>query len=768
MKNTFGSKLPKANPNKPNVKPPESKVPSDNIPDPVSIQLDSTISDSGSEVNSRTLTEVLADIDRKHDFKPTFVTPETPERPMRNVRVPERSSNKQKVKSPETLKVEFLQNRSLQHDVDIAKLTDKVDGLDGKLDKIGSSLDRYFGIDDAKAGGGPSPKISKNIDPNIDKFPNNSSQSNPTASNKKAAVTRPMRVGDVNKESVYPDIDIPMLKVLGLHPFYLLEPNGPEYDPNCHSVFVLQTMQKSCQQRNEKFDMENPDAEIENDADEDDFIAHRSLQSVGVFDDKQFGTPLHVQAPIDYGAWQFKARTFNQLFTFIERKHELRHKYPTSRLNIRLLVAAEIRQDVIGNWNLAKLSYDSELYPKRKTKQFKLNEWFILSDDITHSMLVEYCRPTSNNKFQQGVLQFCSYNIPQGNVVNVENFAKEYALHLTNSLSKLEFIYQNFYRDISGIYFDDRKDSYGARCLEIIPPEGFGTKDNRGLLYLWFQATGKHNQALLGLCEGFDIMKKFKKFSDGIRHINRCFMELTVQSHAYTRTIDKMSPIVTFQPKFNYDAKDSSNVYKSPSPAASNYNSSARTGFKPGFLLNKSNSSEAHGAKKLSNLDAIDQYDDDDADFNRQVGFRVPSVEFVPEFEIDCDHDLEYDTERIVMTPMPEQDASYGNEYIAMLNTEYASELAKVPALNAVIAGLQSNHSASPRESSMASIFRGYCAKKFITGRCGDDGCKFSHDAAGQELCIQSFYLLSKRQLDEHKKLPFAAMVRTGAGPPKK
>jgi hypothetical protein len=57
--------------------------------------------------------------------------------------------------------------------------------------------------------------------------------------------------------------------------------------------------------------------------------------------------------------------------------------------------------------------------------------------------------------------------------------------------------------------------------------------------------------------------------------------------------------------------------------------------------------------------------------------------------------------------------------------------------------------------SAVSATFRGYCSEAFVYGKCArqHSGCTFDHSAAGQERCIQSFSLLTKRELQLHGQL---------------
>ena len=69
--------------------------------------------------------------------------------------------------------------------------------------------------------------------------------------------------------------------------------------------------------------------------------------------------------------------------------------------------------------------------------------------------------------------------------------------------------------------------------------------------------------------------------------------------------------------------------------------------------------------------------------------------------------------------------------------------------------------------SSISATFRSYCSELFVFGKCHrkDSGCLFDHSAAGQERCIESFYLLAKRELSTHAQLPPWSQVKTAVNP---
>jgi hypothetical protein len=61
----------------------------------------------------------------------------------------------------------------------------------------------------------------------------------------------------------------------------------------------------------------------------------------------------------------------------------------------------------------------------------------------------------------------------------------------------------------------------------------------------------------------------------------------------------------------------------------------------------------------------------------------------------------------------------------------------------------------NPSRAAIAATFRGYCCELFVFGKCSQSkNCPNDHSSAAQERCLQSFNLLSKRELAAHGLLP--------------
>ena len=101
------------------------------------------------------------------------------------------------------------------------------------------------------------------------------------------------------------------------------------------------------------------------------------------------------------------------------------------------------------------------------------------------------------------------------------------------------------------------------------------------------------------------------------------------------------------------------------------------------------------------------------------------------------------------------QDRNFDDQHTFELSDEfnypYFDSSDNFEYLNPQLAALQE----SPY-SSISAVFRGYCSNHFVFGECSKrlTGCSFDHSASGLERCIQSFMLLSKRELDRHARLP--------------
>ena len=95
----------------------------------------------------------------------------------------------------------------------------------------------------------------------------------------------------------------------------------------------------------------------------------------------------------------------------------------------------------------------------------------------------------------------------------------------------------------------------------------------------------------------------------------------------------------------------------------------------------------------------------------------------------------------------PNFDDSHTFELSDESNYPYFDSSDKFEFLNPQLAALQE----SPY-SSISAVFRRYCSNYFVIGECSKrlTKCSFNHSASGVERCIQSFTLLSKRELDRH------------------
>ena len=113
------------------------------------------------------------------------------------------------------------------------------------------------------------------------------------------------------------------------------------------------------------------------------------------------------------------------------------------------------------------------------------------------------------------------------------------------------------------------------------------------------------------------------------------------------------------------------------------------------------------------------------------------------EIEIDYesnDEDSQHDEDD--SEPSPELSQIYPSTY----DTVHTQNL---PSFAAV-------YDANTFRSAILFTFRGYSSELFVVGKCSKSNstCTFDHSAAGQEKCVQSFSLLSKRELLAHGQLP--------------
>jgi hypothetical protein len=238
-----------------------------------------------------------------------------------------------------------------------------------------------------------------------------------------------------------------------------------------------------------------------------------------------------------------------------------------------------------------------------------------------------------------------------------------------------------------------------------IPVPGYGTRDSPGQVALWLISLGTQKDSILQWL-GKDELIKHKTMESAVKFIRARLMEGRAQSEARQDFDAKLTPI-RYEDLRHTQGESYTRLQTS-------------TSGRPPFVTPRKHDHRPN----LSSLATINQQPSytTDAELNDDEGHT-------PDEDIDADNSNTHDT-------------IYDEE----------------DSLLAINSDLNRSRSA------VSDTYRGYCSELFVYGKCSrqNSGCTFDHSAVGQERCIQSFSLLTKRELQQHAQLePWSRPIQT-------
>ena len=227
-----------------------------------------------------------------------------------------------------------------------------------------------------------------------------------------------------------------------------------------------------------------------------------------------------------------------------------------------------------------------------------------------------------------------------------------------------------------------------------IPVPGYGTRDSPGQIALWLISLGTQKDSILQWL-GKDELIKHKTMESAVKFIRARLMEGRAQSEARQDFDAKLTPI-RYEDLRHTQGESHTRLQTS-------------TSGRPPFVTPRRHEHRPHLSslamstqQPLYTTDA--EHNDDD----------------IPNDDIDADNSDTHDTIK------DEEDTL-----------------------------LAINSDLNRSRSAVSDTYRGYCSELFVYGKCPrqHSGCTFDHSAAGQERCIQSFSLLTKRELQQHAQM---------------
>ena len=384
-------------------------------------------------------------------------------------------------------------------------------------------------------------------------------------------------------------------------------------------------------------------------------------------------------------------------------------KYPGREIKQVHMVHPNLRPHVIAAWN-SHCHKESQI-TGIELEDIMLEDWLSLDNSQVQQILIESARPRTRELYSRDLVIFLGKGIPQSPPVNTDNFASLFFAPLMKSLNDMIHLHDLLSEDTA---------TYSNNKAKM-PTTGFGTKENPGHVSLWLISLGSQKDSILQWL-GRDNLCKFKTLDPAVKYIRKMLLEGRTQSESRLDFDSKLTPI-------KYDDLRHTQG-ESYSRQQINAHSTRSAYITPDLSKLRDRSREQPRRSTFASIELEPnqglEYTDDDT-------VPIDDSLYYDETDEDCVH--EFHDSRDFVTP----------------KTHISSPL---PVRDLALSALKDDTS-GPR-TSIPATFRGYCSELFVLGKCyrQHSGCGFDHSAAGQERCIQSFALLTKRELLQHAKLP--------------
>ena len=230
-----------------------------------------------------------------------------------------------------------------------------------------------------------------------------------------------------------------------------------------------------------------------------------------------------------------------------------------------------------------------------------------------------------------------------------------------------------------------------------MPVPGYGTKDSPGQIALWLISLGTQKESILQWLSK-DELCKHKSMDLAAKFIRARLMEGRAQSEARQDFDAKLTPI-------RYEDLRHT---QGESHARFQTTSSGRLPFV---------TPRKYDQRPQSNFSSL------------SISSQQPTYPTLQEGALDDDDNMDEDTSCI---QNENEDLHDENNTLLAITTDMHRS-----------------------RSAVSATFRGYCSELFVYGKCArqHSGCTFDHTSSGQERCIQSFSLLTRRELQQHGQL---------------
>ena len=382
---------------------------------------------------------------------------------------------------------------------------------------------------------------------------------------------------------------------------------------------------------------------------------------------------------------------------YLSKQLQIMHsRYPGREIKTAHMVAVPIRQNIVASWN--SFLRNQTTSTGIEEPEVMVNDWLSFDNDLVQDMLLEAVRPRTRVQYSQEIVVLLLNATHQLTEITVENFSKIFFDPLMKSLQDLLHLHDLLSADTSNFSNNASK----------MPPTNYGTKENPGHIQLWIISLGSHKDAILQWL-GKDELSKHKTLAPAVKYIRSKLMIGRSQSEDRQDFQQQLTPI-----KYDDIRKTQGEYHQRQQVYPSRNQHQA------------SPSHRSYDTKPRSSMAALDFRDTTPDDYSsRSLNFddndSVPPMDLTDNYE----------------TPSARENYS---------EDDNSNTAASYCALSA----------SQSYRTAISATFRGYCSELFVYGKCSkrDTGCAMDHSSAAQERCINSFVLLSKRELGMHADLP--------------
>ena len=410
-----------------------------------------------------------------------------------------------------------------------------------------------------------------------------------------------------------------------------------------------------------------------------------------------------LQADIIYDK-ELKVSSLEGLQYFAKQIAFLSSKHPRREIRFAHMVSYNLRPHVVAAWNSHR--HKEYLISGIEPEEIMVEDWLSLSNDDVHAILLESARPRTRELYSRELVNFLGKGIPQSPDINSDNFNKFFYVPLMKSLNDLLNLHDLLSTDTSN----------HSNNASKMPSITYGTRDSPGHVALWIISLGTQKDAILQWL-GKDELVKHKTVELAVKYIRSKLMEGRSQSESRQDFDSKLTPIRYEDIRLTQG--ESYQRQQIQQPTRHSHTNPDNKG--------------SRDFKSRSHLSAIH--------------LAIPIDE--PSSDSPHDYTDDYDDANEDATVSPQDDDDFPDLPRIYLQDPDILQQPIVPTLSSI-------GEPNTFRSAIAATFRGFCMEKFVFGKCSkqDSDCSFDHSSAGQEKCIQSFNLLSKRELLLHGQLP--------------